>query len=246
MNPIRIILLVAVLVPGAAVALSAADSIPQTFDAASRDLESPIWVSAELTRKKEQKGKRPAVEGDCKVYEKTSYPLARERTGAGFEDMVRSARGIYSASITDLSQGLFLGKPASVLKLEITKVWKAPHGEAPAKELFAVYPFARFAIGEAVFCSGEPGSLHEPKAGQRVILFVTSEPVDRQRTLVWVDGESLISEDSNGKLSLPRSLQNDPELFPIRGVGGLEEILRWMLSRPPFLLARPPGYRPPA
>lgn len=241
MNPIRIILLVAVLVPGAAAALFAADSIPQTFDSAAQGLESPLWASADLTRKKEQKGDRPVGEGDCKAYAKTSNPLAGERKGAGFEDLVRAARGIYSASITDLSQGFFLGNPASVLKLEIAKVWKASPGEAPAKELFAVYPFARFAIGEAVFCSGEPGSLHEPKTGQRVLLFVTSEPLDPQRTLVWVDSESLISEDGNGKLSLPRSFQNDPEFFPIRGLGGLEEIVKWMLSRPPSFLARPPA-----
>lgn len=236
----------------------AADSIPKTFDSAAQDREAPVWVSADLARTPDNqidlklftpqegealRGKLAELkgkgEGDCKVYEKTANPFAGEKKAAGFEGLVKSAKGIYSASITDLAQGFFLGSPASVLKLEVTKAWKTPSGEQP-KELFAVYPFARFAIGDGVFCSGEPGSLHEPKAGQKVILFVTSDPLDRQRTLVWADPESLISEGSDGKLSLPQSLRNDPELFPVRGLGGLEELLRWTLSQQPGPLLRKP------
>lgn len=138
-------------------------------------------------------GREPVEDDNCVLYEKSFHHLSGELTAPGFEGLLESARAIYSASIRDISQGFLLGSPASVLKLEIEEVWKAEDGLAPAKELFAVYPFARFAIGDGVFCSGAPEGLLRPKPGQRLIVFITSDPLDRDRTLVWVDPEHLIA-----------------------------------------------------
>lgn len=177
-------------------------------------------------------GREPVQDENCVTYQKTFYHLAGELEGPGFAGLVRSAQGIYSALITGLSQGFFLGSPATVLKLEITEAWKTDRELAPAKELFGVYPFARFAIGEGVFCSGVPGSLLQPKIGQRVIVFVTSKPIDRQQTLVWVEPDYLIAERGDGGVSLPRALKDDAELFPIQNLDEAEELVRRALSRP--------------
>lgn len=171
-------------------------------------------------------GQQPVEDDNCVIYEKTFHHLSGELKTPGFQGLLASARGIYSASIRDISQGFFLGSPASVLKLEIDEVWKTDDGMPPAKELFAVYPYARFAVGDGVFCSGVPGSLLQPKTGQRLIVFVTSDPLDRQQTLVWVDPDYLIGERDDGGILLPHSLKNDRELFPVKSFVEVEKLLR--------------------
>lgn len=175
-------------------------------------------------------GREPVQDENCITYESTFYHLGEELEGPGLSGLLRSARGVYSATVADLSQGFFLGSPATVLKLEITQDWKTEGGLAP-KELFGVYPFARFAIGEGVFCSGVPGKLLQPKIGQRVIVFFTSKPVDRQQTLFWVEPDFLIAERGDGGVSLPPALKDDPELFPVQSLEEAEELLRRALKR---------------
>lgn len=176
-------------------------------------------------------GREPLQDTNCITYEKTFYHLGEELKGSGFDGLVRSARGIYSATVTGLSQGFFLGSPATVLKLEVTQAWRTESGWAPPKDLFGVYPFARFAIGEGVFCSGVPGSLPQPRIGQRVIVFVTSKPIDREQSLLWVEPDYFIAEKSDGGVSLPPALKNDSELFPAQSLDEAEEVLRRALRR---------------
>lgn len=176
-------------------------------------------------------GREPVQDDNCVTYEKTFYHLGGELEGSGFDGLLRSAHGVYSATIAELSPGFFLGSPATVLKLEITQAWKAESGMAPAKELFGVYPFARFAIGEGVFCSGVPGRLPRPKIGQRVIVFITSKPLDRQQTLFWVEPNYMIAERGDGGVSLPPALKDDPELFPVQSLDEAEELLRRATGR---------------
>jgi hypothetical protein len=176
-------------------------------------------------------GREPVQDDNCITYESAFHHLGEELEGPGLGGLLRSARGVYSATIADMSQGFFLGSPATVLKLEISEAWKTESGLAP-KELFGVYPFARFAIGEGVFCSGVPGKLLQPKIGQRVIVFFTSKPVDRQQALFWVEPDFLITERSDGGVSLPPALKNDPELFPVQSLDEAEELLRRALRLP--------------
>lgn len=178
-----------------------------------------------------------AVEDDnCVTYEKTFHHLSGELKAPGLQGLLASARGIYSASIVDISHGFFHGSPASVLKLDLGEIWKTDERLPVAEELFAVYPFARFAIGEGVFCSGVPGSLPQLEIGQRVIVFITSDPLDRQRTLVWADPEHLIVEMDDGGIFLPQALKNDIELFPVKSFGEVETLLRSASGNP----RRPP------
>lgn len=177
-------------------------------------------------------GREPVSDANCVTYEKTFFHLSGERKAPGLEGLVESARGIYSATISDVSQGFFLGSPASVLRLDLTETWKTDGTVPPGGELFAVYPFARFAIGKGVFCSGMPESAVQPEAGQRVIVFVTSDPLDKERSLVWTDPEALIVEKAEGGVSMPRALKEDPELFPVQSFEEAVELLRRMLHRP--------------
>ena len=176
-------------------------------------------------------GREPVGDENCITYEQAFHHLSGPVEGLGLEGLLRSAKGIYSASIGGFSQGFFLGSPASVLELRVNEVLKPADGMAPVHELFAVYPFARFAIGQGVFCSGVPGQIPQPKIGQQVIVFVTSERLDRQQSLVWVDPEYLIAEGEDGAVSLPRALKDDQEFFPVQSFQQAEKLLRLMILR---------------
>lgn len=176
-------------------------------------------------------GREPVGDDNCVTYEQAFLHLSGQIERPGLEGLLKSARGVYSASIEGFSQGFLLGSPASVLELRVNEVLKSEGGPVPVQELFAVYPFARFAIGQDVFCSGVPGKIPQPKIGQQVIVFVTSEPLDRQKTLVWADPEYFIAEEEGGAVSLPRALEGDPDLFPVQSFREAEELLRRALQR---------------
>ena len=208
------------------------------FSAAEQDSLRRTLISMERVRAQEQpkslslsqtSGNEQVRDENCALYQETFYHASEGPVAPGFIGLVKSARRILSGSVSGVSQGFFMGSPASILRLDVSQTWKADAGFPPG-DIYAVYPFARFAIGGDAFCAGSPGSVVPPRVGQRVLAFITSAPLGQKSTLTYIEPKMLIIEGPGGKVFLPRALRQDPELAPAQTFDEVEELLRRALA----------------
>jgi hypothetical protein len=179
----------------------------------------------------QRSGQDQVHDENCTIFQQPFYHFSEEAQEPGLTGLVKASHGIFSASITGISQGFFLGNPASVLRIDISEAWKTTAKLDPTGEIFLVIPFARFAIDDKAFCTGTPESSFRPQIGQRVTVFVTALPLDKDSSLLYADPNSIIAEQSDKTLFIPPGLKDDEELFPAKTLGELEEILRRVTRR---------------
>jgi len=169
--------------------------------------------------------KKEVAAAECSSSVVTSGPSSGNAPTESFLDLLRHSTGIYSGKVTGVTPGFFLGAPASLLRVEVDRVFKEGSAYQGTTELYVYHPFARFALGPYVFCSGANDHVFEPEIGGKVLLFVDGPPLDKEGLLVTPKREQIFYESAEGKLVLPERLRTDDELFPTRSLREIEKLV---------------------
>lgn len=138
-----------------------------------------------------------------------------------FGDLLRNALGIYSGRIVEVEPGFMAGVPASLLKVEVEDVLRPADEYGESDVLYILYPFARFSISGYTFCGGLSASMFDTEPGDRILVFLYTDPVGRGVQLAAPRREQMFFESSTGDLFVPSALRTDPSL---RGATSLNEI----------------------
>jgi hypothetical protein len=140
-----------------------------------------------------------------------------------FKDLKTHAIGAYSGRVVNVTQGFFDGLPSSLLQVQVENRLRAANS-VHQDELWVVYPYARFQVGDVKFCTGV-ASMDRPEIGDRILVFLYNPPLDAGRKLVVPEPQEIIFQKSQGGLRLPRELEGDAELGTARTLSQIERSL---------------------
>jgi len=113
---------------------------------------------------------------------KSSTFIMDDRGGGGLRaslaDLSTYSKSVVRGKVRTVDFGFSFGAPSSLLGVEVSEVIKGPRPKSP---FYIDYPIARFKIGPYYFCNTNQG--FEPHAGDQVLLFDYTGPVDRNQVL---------------------------------------------------------------
>jgi hypothetical protein len=236
---------------------------------AERDRDSvqkSIETQKRYMKEMESKGKALAIpsaltskidEDLCLGRVLSTPPYSGSAAPPDFAGLAREAEGIVEARITAIQPGFFLGVPASLLEVQVTKTYRPLPAHTQTNTYYVYHPFARFAVGGFSFCnvrSARPvgdkkarSTVFEPEVGGRVLLFVFGTPLDRDGILIAPLEDQILYESPKGELALSAALKRGDELHPVRSLDEVEALLEVALQRRPIPKkpARPGDKTPP-
>lgn len=148
-----------------------------------------------------------------------------------FEALVRHARDIVGGRVAGIDQGFVNGLPSSLIEVEIDTVLRTSGEFAASGNLYVVYSYAVFRIGDTTFCREEPRYPYRPQIDDRVLLFPASAPIDEHHQLVWPEPEEVVAEKPGVGLLVAKTLQEEEPFADPASLDGLIERLRFELPR---------------
>lgn len=238
---------------GIAGGATAAQGLPDRIYMASGPRIEPVWVSAEEARDPETGGLRVDLfsESDRDQFRRFAADVRRLRkeevargdggqdclvslasgceermepkSNGSLPDLAGQAIAIYRGRIGAIAPGFFDGVPSSLLRVEITKIFRT--SDQVAKEVVWVpHPYARFQMGDLTVCGGAKG--YEPAEGDQVLVFVYDPPVDADHALVIPRSPEIFFQTAAGRLIVPDPLKKDREIGAAGDLDDLEKLLR--------------------
>lgn len=169
---------------------------------------------------------------------------------------VRGARAVVVGRVEGVAPGFALGADATLMKIRVQRALAGVDGSEPGDTVFVSMPYARFAVGDLVFCSGSelPGD-YRVAEGDGVLVLLRRSPIDEHgRLYVVAMYEVAFFDAARGRLVLPAAfgggLGIPPEVIavaerrtgPARGAdaeSALGELAGWLEQR-----ARDAGVEP--
>ena len=197
----------------------------------------PVWVAAEaaatpnkelnwslFTPSEAETLNQAKSSAECStVFEAPVVERPNPKPNQTFKDLKDNAMGVYSGHVVNVIQGFFDGLPASLLHVEVENRLRSAKSVHQG-ELWVVYPYARFQIGDVKFCTGVE-SMDRPAMGDRILVFVYGPPLDAGRKLIVPEPQEIFFEKSEGGLRLPKELAGDAELGTARTLRQIERAL---------------------
>ena len=232
---------------------------PQVMQSSVARATAPIWVSAEAAateqgqlrseafearyydalqryaaraaerRRMRETSAAPASSG-CESYvgeRPNDWP--DRKSPSTIDDLVRSSNAIYEGKVSAIVPGFFDGQPSSLLRVEVANALKSSAAYDPAAGLYVPYPAANFTIGNTRFCARPMHSNHEPRVGDRVLIFALHPPADDRGRLLHIESGDLLFESADGKLSIPNRFRNDITVRELRSLTGALDRTRSIL-----------------
>lgn len=129
--------------------------------------------------------------------------------GRSLKDFVRDAEAIYRGVVSSLTPGFELGRPVTVVGIDIGKIIRAERGFPTDGRVLVIHPYADFKIGDTRFCNAASAT-SAPHLGDQVILFAHQPPMDSSRSFLLTPAEQLFVERDN-RLIVPQYLK-DPSI----------------------------------
>jgi hypothetical protein len=121
---------------------------------------------------------------------------------------VENAKAIFTGTIAEVTQGLFVEGPATLLRIEHLAALKQTASYAKVtSNLFARYPYASFIAGDREYCRKAWPEQQLPKAGDRVIVFAFEDPADDGGSFVYSVARDIIVEPAHGDAHVPKELE---------------------------------------
>lgn len=145
------------------------------------------------------------------------------------DELVRSSNAIYEGKVSAIVPGFFDGQPSSLLRVEVTNALKSSPAYDPAAGLYVPYAAANFTIGTTRFCARPMYSDHEPRLGDRVLIFALHPPADDRGRLLHIESGDLLFASADGKLSIPKRFRNDLTVRELRSLAGALDRTRSIL-----------------
>ncbi len=157
---------------------------------------------------------------------------------------VRSARAVVIGRIEGVELGFAEGADSTLLKVRVQSTVAESEELHTGQELFVVMPFARFAVGGLVFCSGSelPGD-YRPSEGDGVLMLLHNPPLDEKGQLYPVTmWEIAFFDATEHRLILPAAFREGLSVPPdlatperrvrrrtsASGEAALETVAQWL------------------
>ena len=173
---------------------------------------------------------------DCVNYALLTAGLARDTTVLSAAALVKTVFAAYLGEVTDEAPGFFLGRPATLLQVRVERrvlVDELPHGDwNPDPFLYAVYPPARFAVGDIRFCNDDPRFGFRPVPGDRVLLLPAFFPAPDAGKRVAYGVRSFFAT-RRGRVVPPPAARHLPELRAAHDLEEVIEVLRAAVAPTP-------------
>jgi hypothetical protein len=134
-----------------------------------------------------------------------------ELSGARYspDAFVRSAKAIFSGRVAAISQGIFYGKPGSLVAVSDVEALKTNSDFSRITDhLYVRHPFAWYSAAGREFCAGTRPDVYIPRVGDRIIVFAFSKPLDDSGRFIYTVEDDLILESKNGELHVPPTLSS--------------------------------------
>jgi hypothetical protein len=221
--------------------------IPPRIPSADGPNSEPAWVSAESGAKGQQELAQDSLpprvksvveqelrEGIYKQYGCIHYgPVAVDRAGpipsyGTLKDLAQNSKAAIKGTITDIDHGFSFFGPSSLVEVRVDE-WLKKKSDRIADQsfIYLVYPVAEFEAGGYRFCKTDtPQWGSEPQVGDEILFFPYRVPVDDARQVFLPDPdhyEVILYRKEKGTLSLPKSLNNDPDVLGVKDLGPLQK-----------------------
>lgn len=212
---------------------AAGPAVPELVAASSQDRTHPVWVDGDrAVRKGVLDGALfPPVEAEDLEYlvqnaqefpegmEGTPEEIARQvecesyqvlvtepRPDESFPSLLAKAEFTFEGVVRDQQAGFLLGRPASLLQVEVTGVLKTTPEIGTPQEVLVSFGTAKLVVGDKLLCQRSPRYPDEPAVGGRILLFarvvVSPEPL-----IIVPDESAVFFETEGGGVSLPRGAE---------------------------------------
>jgi hypothetical protein len=213
--------------------------IPPRIASADGPASEPVWVSAE-SGVKGQKISQDALpsrvksvieqelrDGTYKQYGCIHYgPVDVDRAGSvpphgTLKELAQNSRAAVKGIITDIDHGFSFFGPSALVEIRVEEWLKKSARIADQPYIYLVYPVADLEAGGYRFCKTDKRWGNEPQIGDEILVLPYRAAVDdaRQVLLPDPDGyEVILYRKEAGRLSLPKFLENDPDVLGVKDI----------------------------
>jgi hypothetical protein len=131
------------------------------------------------------------------------------RPSNSFDDLMRESTDIVAGRVLAIREGFFRGVPASLLRVNITQVYRDSGTiNLVDRTVFVAYPYATLRIGEQTYCTRPNGSTVHPAVGDRVLLFDYLPGEGVSHSVIELDTKRQLVIEHQGRLALPTSMRD--------------------------------------
>lgn len=235
------------LAPVVGLAGGSSGRIPPRIAAADGPASEPAWISAE-SGVKDQKISRDALppriksvieqelrDGTYKQYGCIHYgPVDVDRAGSipphgTLKELAQNSQAAIKGTVTDIDHGFSFFGPSALVEIRVEEWLKKSVRIADQPYIYLVYPVAEFEAGGYRFCKTDKRWGSEPQIGDEILVLPYRVAVDdaRQVLLPNPDGyEVILYRKEAGRLSLPKLLENDPDVLGVKDIDILGQRVR--------------------
>jgi hypothetical protein len=198
---------------------------------ASKVGEHSVLMLRDLNTMRQRRGSdRAALSTDgCAGYLALPTP-EHYRRNATFRDLTTEASAVLNGRVVARDEGFFRGIPASLVRISVSTVFRqSPDFTTPSQDVYLIYPYANLRVNGSMHCT-RARLPFEPMAGDRVLIFKYLPSASPDAIVIEADANREVVFENKGRLILPPTLLNDPDVASVRTFDALSTLVAKTLA----------------